>query len=294
MLQSLARHFSPALVIACAALFVALGSAGYAATGGKFILGQPNDADATSALSSNVATGPSLSVTNSGGQQAAAFVTDAGTAPFSVNRSVRVSKLNADMIDGIDSVDLLQTTTAAGGDLTGTFGALQLGPDVVGNAELANDSVGSAEIQTDAVQATEIADNSIDGGEIVDNSLGQADLATGSVAGSELAANAVDSSKVANNSITTDDLAGTAVNGAVSYSAGSAAPGRCIQSILNVAGTQVGQVALIATNGNLQNGILLYAKRVASAGHLTIDLCNFSGTTMDAITSLPVRVVTFG
>jgi len=33
-------------------------------------------------------------------------------------------------------------------------------------------------------------------------------------------------------------------------------------------------------NGGLQNGILLY-HRVASADHLTIDLCNFSGTTPD-------------
>jgi hypothetical protein len=47
-------------------------------------------------------------------------------------------------------------------------------------------------------------------------------------------------------------------------------------------------------NGTLQNGIVLYAHRVATAGHLTIDLCNFSGTTMDAINDLPVRVVTFG
>jgi hypothetical protein len=364
VLNSLKRHLSPSLVVSCVALFVALGSAGYAATGGNFILGQANDADATSALSSNVATGPTLSLTNSGGKPAAAFVTDSGKAPFTVNQGTKVSKLNADKIDGIDSLDLLKTTTPAGGDLTGTLGALQIGPGVVGNPELADDSVGetkiqngavtsakvldgalsgvdvldesigatdigtdavgsdelgansvgsaeiqtdavasdelgansvgSAEIQTDAVQATEIADNSIDGGEIVDNSLGQADLASGSVAGSELAANAVDGSKVADNSLTTADLAGTDVSGTVSYAAGSVASGRCIQSIVSVGGAQVGQIAVIATNGPLQNGVLLYATRVATADHVTIDVCNFSGTTLNAITSLPVRVVTFG
>jgi hypothetical protein len=29
-------------------------------------------------------------------------------------------------------------------------------------------------------------------------------------------------------------------------------------------------------------------------GHVTLDLCNFSGTTQAAISNLPVRVITFG
>jgi hypothetical protein len=231
-------------VISCAALFVALGSAGYAATGGNFILGQANDADATSAISSDVAIGPTLSLTNSGGKPAAAFATNSGVAPFTVNQGAKVSKLNADKIDGIDSANLLQTTTPAGGDLSGTLGALQLGPGVVGSPELADDS--------------------IDGGKIV------------------------------NNSLTTADIAGTDTSGMVSYPAGSVPSGRCIQSTISVGGAQVGQVALLATNGTLQNGILLYPMRVATAGHLTIDLCNFSGTTHNAIASLPIRIVTFG
>ena len=47
-------------------------------------------------------------------------------------------------------------------------------------------------------------------------------------------------------------------------------------------------------DGAMQNGVLLYAKRVESAGHVEAAICNFSGTTMTPITDLPVRVVTFG
>ena len=63
---------------------------------------------------------------------------------------------------------------------------------------------------------------------------------------------------------------------------------------MSVPGAEVGQVAIVATNEALQNGILLYAKRVPSAGHVEADVCNFSGTTMDPITDLPVRTITFG
>ena len=38
---------------------------------------------------------------------------------------------------------------------------------------------------------------------------------------------------------------------------------------------------------------MLYGQRVSSAGHVEVDACNFSGTTMTAISNFPVRVVTF-
>ena len=55
----------------------------------------------------------------------------------------------------------------------------------------------------------------------------------------------------------------------------------------------VGDVPIVTTRAAIQNGILLYAQRVASAGHVEVDACNFSGTTMTAISNFPVRVVTF-
>jgi len=42
------------MLIGLAALFVSLGGAGMAATGGNFILGKPNSADATSSLTANI------------------------------------------------------------------------------------------------------------------------------------------------------------------------------------------------------------------------------------------------
>jgi hypothetical protein len=61
-----------------------------------------------------------------------------------------------------------------------------------------------------------------------------------------------------------------------------------------VGGAQVGEVPVIATGGALQNGIVLYAQRVESAGHIEADICNFSGAAMDPINDLAVRVITFG
>ena len=63
-MRQLFRKPSPAMIVAALALFVALGGAGVAATGGNFILGQQNTADKTSDLQGSIA-GPQLRVTNS-------------------------------------------------------------------------------------------------------------------------------------------------------------------------------------------------------------------------------------
>jgi hypothetical protein len=39
---------------------------------------------------------------------------------------------------------------------------------------------------------------------------------------------------------------------------------------------------------------MISAQRVPSDGNVTLNVCNFSGTTQAAITNLPVRVITFG
>src|SRR5437762_6059215 len=96
------RRLSPATVMSAAALFVALGGAGYAATGGTFLLGQANSAANTSALSSGVTTGATLNLKNTGGQPAAKFTANTGVAPLSVSNGTKVASLNADKLDGID------------------------------------------------------------------------------------------------------------------------------------------------------------------------------------------------
>jgi hypothetical protein len=187
----------------------------------------------------------------------------------------------------------IKDESVAGSDIiNGTIGNVDLADGGVSQSKLANDSVGPAQIQTDAVNATEIADSSIDSGEIIDNSLFASDLAPGSVGASELAANATDGSKVLNNSLTTADVAGADVSGHVDLS--GVANGRCTQVTLNVSGAKTGETAIVSTQAAIQNGILFYAQQVPSDGHVMANICNFTGTTMTAISNLPVRVVTFG
>ena len=153
-----------------------------------------------------------------------------------------------------------------------------------------DESLTSSDLATDSVGATEIADGSIDTGEIVDNSLFAADLAPNSVGSSEIAANAVDASKVANESLTLSDIAGAATNGAISLS--GIPNGRCSQVTFNVGGAQVGDSPIVTTRATIQNGIVLYPNRVASTGHVEVNACNFTGTSMTPISSFPVRIIT--
>src|SRR4051812_47231393 len=101
---------SPPMAVALLALFVSLGGAGYAATGGNFILGQPNAATTTSSLSAPVAGAPALQLTNTSatnGSTALALNVKPGKPPFSVNSTAKVGKLNADSLDGHDSSEFL-------------------------------------------------------------------------------------------------------------------------------------------------------------------------------------------
>ena len=78
------------------------------------------------------------------------------------------------------------------------------------------------------------------------------------------------------------------------FSAGAVASGRCKQFDISVSGAKAGEAVIVSTQGALQSGVVIYGQRIPSDGHATIDLCNFSGTTMSAISNLPVRVITFG
>ena len=95
---------------------------------------------------------------------------------------------------------------------------------------------------------------------------------------------------VADESLTLSDIAGAAANGAVSVS--GIANGRCSQVTFGVSGAQVGDSAIVTIGAAIQNGIVFYPNRVASAGHVEVNACNFAGTSMTAISDGPVRVVT--
>jgi hypothetical protein len=97
------RRPSPSLVISVTALFIALSGWGYAAIGGNLVLGRANRADLSTRLNSAASHGPTLALKNIGGQVAASFSVRKGVAPFSVGSTTRVAKLNADLLDGVDS-----------------------------------------------------------------------------------------------------------------------------------------------------------------------------------------------
>jgi hypothetical protein len=95
---------SPAMIVACIALLVALGGTTYAATGGNFILGKSNTASSKSTLSAPIAD-KALTVTNDSskaGATALGLNVAKGHPPFRVNSGAKVANLNADKLDGVD------------------------------------------------------------------------------------------------------------------------------------------------------------------------------------------------
>jgi hypothetical protein len=138
---------------------------------------------------------------------------------------------------------------------------------------------------------TAYAANSVFSRDIVNGEVKTVDIAANAVKAGKIDDGAVNGAKVAGNSLTTSDLAGASVNGSVSVN--GIANGRCSNLTFNVSGAEVGEVPVVATGGAMQNGIVMTALRVASAGHVEVAVCNLSGTTMTQIVDLPVRVITF-
>jgi hypothetical protein len=209
---------------------------------------------------------------------------------------------STDIVDGeVKNADIAGNSITSNRIYPGSVMNTDLGDGAVDSAKVLDESLTSSDLGTDSVGATEIADSTIDSGEIVNDSLFDTDLATGSVrspeildgaiANADLGSNSVTAAKVTNETLTTADIAGAAVSGHVNLS--GIANGRCTQVDFGVSGAQPGDVALVSTGAAIQNGILIYAQRVKSAGTVEVDACNFSGTSMTAISDFPVRVVTF-
>lgn len=89
-----------ALGVSVVALVVAMSGSAIAVTGGTFILGRANTANATSTLSNTAGTPLSLKAKS-------------GRAPLAVNSTVRVPKLNADLLDGLHSGAFLRSKATA-------------------------------------------------------------------------------------------------------------------------------------------------------------------------------------
>jgi hypothetical protein len=210
---------------------------------------------------------------------------------------------STDIVDGeVKTADLATNAVTTGKIKSGGVTLSDIAADAVDSSKILDESLTSADLGTNSVGATEIGDSTIDSGEIVDDSLLESDLATGSVRSPEiqdgqvgngdLASDAVTGAKVANESLTLSDILGANASGNVSLS--GIPNGRCSQVSFSVGAAAVGQSAIVSTGAAIQNGIVLYANRVSSAGVVEVNACNFSGGAMTAISDFPVRIVTFG
>jgi len=200
-----------------------------------------------------------------------------------------------DIVNGqVKTVDLANNGVTTGKILDGTIGSGDLGPNSVSSGTIANESVTADDLGTDSVGATEIADSTIDGGEIIDGSLSAPDIANGAIGSTQVADSSLTGADVATNSLTTSDLRGTDANGSISLGTGAVAVGRCNFYAIGVPGAAVGEVVIISARGTLAAGVLLYGVGVPSADTVTMAACNFTGGTFPALSSFPIRTVTFG
>jgi hypothetical protein len=106
---------SPSIIIPFLALVLALGGAGYSATGGNFILGNSNVASTQTVLTAHI-NGPALRLENLGSPvnaTALSLLVRNGHPPFTVSNAVKVTNLNADLLDGLTSTAFVQA--AVGG-----------------------------------------------------------------------------------------------------------------------------------------------------------------------------------
>jgi hypothetical protein len=132
-MRHLLKRPSPAMIVACLSLFVALSGVTYAATGGNFLLGRPNSATSQTALSAPIAN-KALQVTNTStaaGASGIGITVGTNKAPLAVNATAgKATNLNSDKLDGLDSTAFLRTTGKAAdsnmldGLDSGTFGRL--------------------------------------------------------------------------------------------------------------------------------------------------------------------------
>jgi hypothetical protein len=107
------------------ALVISLGGAGFAATGGTFILGKGNSATSRTTLTANI-NDETLHVTNANNfaqATAAGFYVAPGHPPFKTNSTFKVAHLNADFLDSLDSNEFGRVFALHHQNLTKTLAA---------------------------------------------------------------------------------------------------------------------------------------------------------------------------
>ncbi len=99
------------MAVALLAVFLAFGGRSAYAAANSFLLNTTNTSTAQTTLNGSAVVGPALQVTNTNSQKDStglALNVASGHAPFTVNSTTKVAKLNADKLDGIDSKGFVQ------------------------------------------------------------------------------------------------------------------------------------------------------------------------------------------
>ena len=193
-MQRIRQHLTYANVMATIAVFVVLGGTTYAATGDFLKLGNPNSANKQTSLSASPAfAGKALQLTNTStgaGATALGLTVGSGRPPFIVNSGTKVTNLNADKLDGLDSTGFLPRSnvkslaftpdgcvnaTDPGCSTSFTLGGLSLGAScyVTNNATVAHleldNTSGTSEYGVEYVSGSSASQSSIQPGlQIVD------------------------------------------------------------------------------------------------------------------------------
>jgi hypothetical protein len=79
----------------------------------------------------------------------------------------------------------------------------------------------------------------------------------------------------------------------VTIGQGAVANGRCQSYNIDIGGGTAGDAVVFSVRGPMQNGVFWYGSEVVDANTIRAQLCNFSGTTLQGFTDLPVRILTF-
>jgi hypothetical protein len=136
-----ATVFLVGLAVILAVLF-GLASTAFGATGGNFILGQRNAADALTRLTGNV-NGSAMQVVNNNpdaNDSALNLSVQEGEAPMRVNSATKVASLNADQLDDREASSFANATHAhSGADITcGTVAEARIDSAIARDSEVSN------------------------------------------------------------------------------------------------------------------------------------------------------------
>ncbi|GAA5156674.1 hypothetical protein GCM10023340_45160 [Nocardioides marinquilinus] len=217
-----------------------------------------------------------------------------------VDGQVRTVDLGANAVTGariapgaVKADDLASGSVTGGTVKDGSLGPLDVLDQSLTGDEVSNGSLTAADLAVDAVGGSELQAGSVDGDEILDGSVTAADLAADSVGASELGDNVVSGGSVVNDSLTAADLAGGLATGSVSVPAGAVSNGRCEDFTVTIGGSaEAGDAVVVSVRAPMQDGVFFYGTQVASPSSTVVMLCNLSGGAMNAITNLPIRLIT--